>query len=231
MTVANDMYSRVSTVTGRFFSNLGGIVLYPGFTVTQNFNDLGVGIAQPFVLSQGHPLTAVQDFNDPFFIERQSSPSNPLAAAAQFGEISPLPYAMQWNFGIQRDLGSGIIADVSYIGSRGVNLLLSQQFNLVPFERGEEVARAGSSVVNQQSRRFPNVNNLGSFVHAGTSSYHSLQLKGVRQFSKQLSFLTSEDSAMFLFISICASTTIESTNFCRRVSTASAISLVMSANS
>jgi outer membrane receptor protein involved in Fe transport len=238
MTIANDMYSRVSTATGRLlvatknasrsldleadksnfaprvgfaysltdrtviraafgmfysqiFSNLGGIVLYPGFTVTQNFNDLGVGIAQPFALREGHPLTAVQDFNDPFFIERQSSPSSPLAAAAQFGEISPLPYSMQWNLGVQRDLGAGIIADVSYIGSRGVNLPLSLQFNSVPFELGEEVARAGSSLVNQQSRRFPNVNNLGSFVHAGTSSYHSLQLKGVRQFSKQVSFLST----------------------------------------
>jgi len=44
----------------QIFSNLGGIVPYPGFTVTQRFQDPGVGIAQPFRLSQGMPLTAVQ---------------------------------------------------------------------------------------------------------------------------------------------------------------------------
>ena len=40
---------------GQVFSNLGGVVRYPGFTVRQNFADLGVGIAQPFRLSEGHP--------------------------------------------------------------------------------------------------------------------------------------------------------------------------------
>ncbi len=237
MVIANDMYSRVSPITGRLlvalknasrsldlesaklnlaprvgfaynlndrtvirsafgifygqiFSNLGGIVLYPGYTVTQNFIDQGVGVPQPFTLQQGHPLIAVQDFNDPFFIERASSPSSPLSPGAQFGQISPLPSAMQWNFGVQRELGSGIIVEANYIGTRGLNLPLSLPFNQVPFERGEEIARLGQAIETQRARPFPNVSGFSSFVHAGTSSYHSLQLKGVRQFSKSLAFMT-----------------------------------------
>ena len=37
------------------FSDLGGQVLFPGYTVEQAFNNLGTGIAQPFKLSQGLP--------------------------------------------------------------------------------------------------------------------------------------------------------------------------------
>ncbi len=238
MTIANDMYSRISPVTGRLlvarknasrsldvqadklnfapraglawslddrtvvrsafgvfysqiFSNLGGIVLYPGFTVTQNFTDQGVGVPQPFTLREGVPLIAVQNFDDPFFVERQASPSSPLSSSAQFAEISPLPYSMQWSLGVQRDLGGGIIADASYVGTRGLHLPLSLPFNQVPFERAEEIQRLGSAVETQRARPFPNVGGFGAFVHAGTSSYHALQLKAVRQFSKRFSFLST----------------------------------------
>jgi hypothetical protein len=168
----------------QIFSNLGGVVAYPGFTVAQSFPDLGVGVAQPFRLQQGMPQIAVQDFNDPFFVERNATLNNPLNAGAQFGEINPMPRSYQWNFGIQREVMRGTVVDVSYVGSRGNNLPLSLAFNPIPFERGEELARIGTAAANQQARRLPLVGNLGSFVHAGTSSYHSLQLRAARQFSR-----------------------------------------------
>jgi hypothetical protein len=172
----------------QIFSNLGGIVLYPGFTVSQQFPDLGVAVAQPFRLRDGVPLVAVQNFADPFFPERNATPSNPLNAGAQFGQIDPMPHSLQWNFGIQRELVPGTIVDISYVGTRGLNLPLSLSFNPIPFERGEELARLGSAVENQLARRLPTVDGLGGFVHAGTSSYHSLQLKGVKQFARGLGF-------------------------------------------
>jgi len=168
----------------QIFSNMGGIVLYPGFTVAQQFNDLGVGIAQPFKLADGMPLVAVQDFNDPFLVERVATEANPLNASAQFGEINPMPKSLQWNFGIQREIARGTIVDVSYVGTRGLNLPLSLTFNPIPFERGDELARLGSAVENQRARRFPKLGNNNAFVHAGTSSYHSLQMKAVRQFTR-----------------------------------------------
>lgn len=170
----------------QIFSNLGGVVLYPGFTVSQNFPDLGVAIAQPFRFSEGMPLVAVQNFADPFFVERSATLANPLNSGAQFGQINPMPKSLQWNFGIQRELMRGTIVDVSYVGTRGNNLPLSQSFNPIPFARGEELANLGSAVENQRARPFPLVDGLGAFVHSGSSSYHSLQLKAVRQFSRSL---------------------------------------------
>lgn len=175
----------------QIFSNLGGAVRFPGFTITQNFPDLGVAVAQPFRLAEGMPLVAVQDFNDPFFVERNATLSNPLTSSALFGEIAPMPRALQWNFGIQRELPSGVIVDASYVGTRGLNLPLNQQFNPVPFERGEELARLGSSIEEQRARRLPLVGSLNAIVHAGTSSYHSLQLKGSRNFRGSLGFLAT----------------------------------------
>lgn len=172
----------------QIFSNLGGVVLYPGFTVSQQFPDLGVGVAQPFRLSEGHPLVAVQNFEDPFFVERNATLANPLNSGAQFGQIDPMPHSLQWNFGIQRELMRGTIVDVSYVGTRGLNLPLSQSFNTTPFERGEELARLGTATETQRARPFPLVDGLGAFVHAGTSSYHSLQMKAVRQFTGSIGF-------------------------------------------
>lgn len=173
---------------GQIFSNLGGIVLYPGFTVRQNFPDLGVGVALPFPLNQGHPLTAVQNLQDPFGVERSASPSNPLAGTAQFGDIRPLPYSLQWNVGVQREVLDGTIVDLSYVGSRGKHLPLSRPFNQVPYERAVEIAAASSTVVTQMARPFPNVAGFNSFVHVGNSWYHGLQIRATRQFSSRLGF-------------------------------------------
>ena len=238
MTMSNNIYSRIDTVSGRLlvaekntnrslglapakfnfaprigfaysltdrtvmraafgsfysqiFSNLGGIVLYPGFTVTQQFNDLGVGIAQPFRLREGMPLTAVQNFNDPFIVERNATEENPLSSSAQFGEIDPMPHSLQWNYGLQHELMRGTIVDVNYVGTRGLNLPLSLAFNPIPFERGEELARSGAAIDSQRARKFTKLGNNGAFAHAGTSSYHSLQLKAVRQFRRSFGWLAT----------------------------------------
>lgn len=167
----------------QIFSNLGGVVLYPGFTVAQAFPDLGVGVAQPFRLQQGMPQIAVQNLTT-IFVERNATINNPLNSGAQFGQINPMPRSYQWNFGIQREVVRGTVMDVSYVGTRGNNLPLSLAFNPIPFARGEELARIGTAAANQQARRLPLVGNLGSFVHAGTSSYHSLQIKAAKQFSQ-----------------------------------------------
>ena len=235
MTIANDIYSRISPVTGRLlvaklnasrtldlegakkdfaprvgfaysldkktvirsafgmfysqiFSNLGGQVLYPGFTVVQRFLDLGPGIPQPFQFHQGMPLLAKQNLSDPFFVEREATPSNPLSGGAQFGQVNPMPYSEQWNFGIQREITPGLIVDVSYVGTHGVHLPLSLPFNQVPFEIAEQVAAQGTTLATQLARPWPNVAGFSSFMHAGGSSYHGLQLKAQRQFARNFGF-------------------------------------------
>lgn len=173
------------------FQNLGGIAGFPGFTRTYNFPDRGVALAQQFTLSQGFPILAPADPNDPFIVEREATLVNPLAAAAQFGSTNPVPYTMSFNFGIQREVGGGIIAEAGYVGSRGVHNYLTLPFNQVPFARAEDLARTGSPIDRQLARQFPLVGGIGAQVPAGSSVYHSLQLKASREFSRRFSFITS----------------------------------------
>src|SRR5437879_9486385 len=45
----------------------------------------------------------------------------------------PYPYVQQWNLDLQRELGSGLLVDVGYAGSRGVHLpLYSMNLNQTP---------------------------------------------------------------------------------------------------
>jgi Carboxypeptidase regulatory-like domain/TonB-dependent Receptor Plug Domain len=177
---------------GQIFSNLGGIVLYPGFTVTRDFPSRGPGLAQDFTLSQGHPLDAPQSRGDPFVVERNASPQLPLVHNSnQFGSVSPLPYSMQWNAGVQRELWGGTIVDLSYVGSRGVNLPVVRNFNTVPLDRLEAVERANNGLFTQQNRPNPNVSSFAAFVHEGSSDYHSAQVRVSRRFSERFGFQTS----------------------------------------
>jgi hypothetical protein len=183
--------SAVGLFFGQVFSNLGGVVNHPGFSTNQNFPDLGVGVAQPFHLSEGFPLLAVQDLRDPFKAERAATPQNPLSPASQFSEINPLSSIYQWNFGIQRWLPGAIVVDSSYVGSRGLHLPLALPTNPPAFHRAEEIALAGTGVATQLARPFPAVAGYSPRYHAGTSSYHSLQLKATREFSAAASFLAT----------------------------------------
>jgi hypothetical protein len=172
----------------QIFSNLGGVVPYPGFTVTQRYNDLGPGIAQPFTFRQGTPVVSSLNVDDPFFVERQATTANPLSGGAQFGQVNPMPYGEEWNLGIQREVSPGLIVDVSYVGTHGVHLPLSLPFNQVPFAIAEQVASVGTSAATQAARPWPTVGGFSAFMHAGGSNYHSLQAKGSRQFSRNFGF-------------------------------------------
>ena len=44
----------------QIFSDPGVQVLFPGYTISQSFDSLGTGVRQPFSLTEGMPLVAVQ---------------------------------------------------------------------------------------------------------------------------------------------------------------------------
>lgn len=175
----------------QIFSNLGGNVSFPGFSLTRNFQGLGVGVSQPFTLSQGIPVDTLPNLADPLAVTRTASVNNPLGASAQFAETSPLAYTMQWNAGVQRQLPFDVVADVSYVGSRSLHLPLNLPVNQPAFERALEVADRNQGAFTNSLRPNSAVAGFSPTFNAGTSEYHSLQLKGSRQFTRRLSFLTS----------------------------------------
>jgi hypothetical protein len=42
----------------------------------------------------------------------------------------PNPYSLQWNIGIQREIGHGIVLDTAYVGNRGLHLNMVRNLNL-----------------------------------------------------------------------------------------------------
>jgi Carboxypeptidase regulatory-like domain len=85
-------------------------------------------------------------FNSPYFILNFyfSLPGLPLTLFNPFPQNFPVPsppaaftfdrhlrtaYVQHWNFGIERQLGRNIIAEIAYVGSKGAKLLLSRDIN------------------------------------------------------------------------------------------------------
>jgi len=175
----------------QIFSDLGAQVLFPGYTISQAFSNLGPGIAQPFSLSQGMPLIAVQDLHHPQATLSQFSASNPISASASFGQINPLPYAATWNAGVQSEVMRGLIIDVNYVGSAGVHLPINLPYNQVPFAQATALAQVNTTVNTQNARPFPSVGAFSAITMAGHSSYHGLQLSARRQYTSNLAFIAN----------------------------------------
>ena len=178
------------------FSDLGGQVLFPGYTVEQAFNNLGTGIAQPFKLSQGLPSVATNNLQNPAAnIAQFGSAKNPLTLTDYngFTEANPLPYVEQWNFGIQREIAKGAIVELNYVGTRGVHLPVELPTNTVPYDPTIDaaVARANTTLAAQQARPYPAIGSFNSINMEGTSSYQAFQASFRRQYGAHLTFVAN----------------------------------------
>ena len=92
------------------------------------------------------PLTAIQSLTDPSVILQTASAANPLTPISTTqGKTDPLSYSLQWNLGVQQDLGKGIIVEAAYVASRGVHLPLILPYNDIPLERALDAARTTPS--------------------------------------------------------------------------------------
>jgi len=194
------------TFYGNVLSELGGQIAYPGYDVTQSFNNLGTGIAQSFSLVDGIPLTGMRDPNNPAAILTNATPSNPVTVSGvEFGKLSPLQMVQQWNLGIQQQILSGILFELNYVGSHALHLPIYVPFNLVPISEWDAVALANTTKTTQLAKPFPNIGTYSGVMDVGNASYNSLQASLRRQFSSNLAFITNytwaknidDDSSIF----------------------------------
>ena len=112
-----------------------------------------------------------------------------------------IPYAMNYNFTVERELPSRTILRVGYVGAQGRNLVASYQFNpMTP--AGLQTCLATPACASDGAhapRKFPNLflypgniwGNSGMQHTAGWSNYNSLQVTADKQFSHGLQFLTT----------------------------------------
>jgi hypothetical protein len=175
----------------QIFSDLGGQVLFPGYTISQSFGSLGTGVPQPFSLSQGMPLVAVQNLQSPQSTLSQFGPTNPLSASASFAQVSPLPYALEMNFGVQREFMRGLIVEANYARSSGVHLPLNLPYNTVPFASATQIAQINTQAFTQGLRAFPSIGGFSAISMAGHSSYNGLQITARRQYTGNFAFVAN----------------------------------------
>jgi hypothetical protein len=154
----------------------GGAQLYknpPYFfsqTVTTNISGL-----PPITVSDGLPTPVLPSIN------------NQLALSA--GSLDAWAYnlketkILQWNFGVQRELGKDLMLDVSYVGTRGIDILVnSVNLNQSVPGPGAQATRYPYYALN------PGLVTLAYRTNAGDSKYESLQVHLLKRFSKGLTF-------------------------------------------
>jgi hypothetical protein len=90
---------------------------------------------------------------------------------------------LQWSFGIQRQLRSDLILDVSYVGTRGERILVnSVNLNQSVPGPGAQGPREPYYLIN------PNLVTVSYRTDAGDSKYESLQVRLDKRFSRGLTF-------------------------------------------
>ena len=169
------------------FIDNGTLISYPGFSQAVDFPDLGVGRAQQFRLQDGFPVGAIGAVPNPLALASAASPSRPLpVSSVTYNADDKLPYNVQWNFSIQREVGFKTVMELAYVGSRSVHLSRNIPAN------NPTLAQATAIVVNRQPlqtlRPYPNYTAFNAVYYDGTSSYNALQIRGTRRFSGGFSF-------------------------------------------
>jgi hypothetical protein len=103
------------------------------------------------------------------------------------------PYAQNWNFSIQHNLGNGYLLDVRYVGNKGTHL---PRF----IEANPSIYGPGATSQNSEQRRpyaacaadgSCTYGSVGLIAGNNSSTYHALQTALSKQLTKNLSFLAS----------------------------------------
>jgi hypothetical protein len=133
----------------------------------------------PFTIRRNEPAESFRpnlSFEQPF--ARTGAPT--FILAAQYDQ--PSSYIGQWSIGFQRELPGTISAEVTYFGSRGLELR-----RLMTYNNSEP-----SQLPNvNDSRPFPKFGGMQVMAAPSSSKYNALYLKAQKRFSHGISFLSS----------------------------------------
>jgi hypothetical protein len=99
---------------------------------------LVLSMTQPLPLS--YPCIGNVGYGETFDASNAACSLSPLLPAPLPGSLFPLdvtgiptkavwPYAQQWSFGVQRELPHDVVANLSYVGSKGTHLTVERQLN------------------------------------------------------------------------------------------------------
>jgi hypothetical protein len=107
------------------------------------------------------------------------------------------PFILQYNFGVQREIFHNTVLSISYVGSRGYNLMVQNDLNpIIPVtDTNGQRNFLGTDPGNPSNvptvRKNPNLGGFAYNVPDGASWYHSLQFYVTRNVGKSLQFQAS----------------------------------------
>jgi hypothetical protein len=143
-----------------------------------------------FGVSFSDPYTSAGVTNPfPPFAPVQANASSTFSLPVQYQYFDPnwhLGHINSYNFTIEHQLTTDLVARVSYVGTEGRDL---QYFE----EQNPAIYRAGATVSNTNARRSlaPNYASLIEMTNGGVSNYNSLQATLEKRFSRQLAFVAN----------------------------------------
>jgi hypothetical protein len=103
---------------------------------------------------------------------------------------TPVAKIYQWNFAIQRQLGSNYMAEIAYVASHGFDLTFPTDINAVPLNAlssGDSLSCGNGTSVGC-ARPYPNYQSIGGNVYSGISNYNSLQASFTKRLTSGVSF-------------------------------------------
>jgi len=165
-----------------------------GFEVSAALNTPDQGITAPFYLKDGVPGLDLKkpELNDAFGAVAVGRSAT--TAVTYYEPYRRAGYAMQYNFGLQRELPGQMVVEVSYLANLSRKLASS---NIPINQIRPEVLGPGRTT--QAYRPFPQFSNVSVALPAfGVSSYHGGVLRFEKRFSKGFNLVSNYTWSKFL---------------------------------
>jgi hypothetical protein len=137
-----------------------------------------VYVLQSVTLTSASPVNWTQVFS--------ATPGKSAQSPFTEGLEMRTPYVEQWNFGIQRSIGSGLVASATYVGNGSHH----QPLRLNPNQAGQDVDPTRPTPLGSR-RPYSFVGDVYAQYNIQNTNYHSLQASLRYRFSAGLSFLGS----------------------------------------
>ncbi len=162
------------------------------------------GFGQFFQQERVSRVTNLMGQNAPFSVNFSSTRTLDVAVPAAGGNTSPsgattpdsfVPNSWQWNLSVEREIVRDTTFQIGYVGNRGLHLTSDRDANGIPLNSQERVLEAfqgtavcvtaGASCQGAVARPAFNFGGIDQFGHAGSSSYHALQVSATSRLSNK----------------------------------------------
>ncbi len=167
--------------------------LIAGFSLNGSFNSIDGGFTRAFALSDGMPSIAREPLGPGFGAVAVGAAPRFSPDFLQQNHVNA--YSHQYNFTIQKELPGNMLYEAAYVANLshklgGPNLNINQ----IPLVNGR-----GPAAQSQAARPFPHFNNVTLlFPPWGNSTYHALNMKVEKRYSRGLNFLANYTWSKFL---------------------------------